>query len=107
MNKIPYEERCEVYEAAIARSADTQIIVAIEEMSEVIKALTKWLRWNVSEQTIAQVHNEAPQYFASIIEEVADATIMLEQLRLIFGLNDEVCEAMDAKIERLKERVSG
>ena len=43
----------------------------------------------------------------SIIEEVADATIMLEQLRLIFGINDEVCEAMDAKIERLKERVNG
>jgi hypothetical protein len=106
LNKIPYEERREVYMKAIARNANTQIVVAIEEMSEVIKALTKWLRWNVAEQTVAQVYNEAPKYFASIIEEVADATIMLEQLRLIFGINEEVCEAMDAKIERLKERVS-
>ena len=36
-----------------------------------------------------------------IAEETADVTIMLEQLRLIFGLNDMVCEAMDEKVERL------
>lgn len=98
MNKIPYEERCEVYDAALVKWGEAaQITVAIEEMSEVIKALTKFIR--EPEPT----GNALP----SIIEEVADATIMLEQLRLIFGINDEVCEAMDAKIERLKERVSG
>lgn len=105
MNKIPYEARCEIYRKAIARNGDTQLIVAIEEMSEVIKALTKWLRWNVTGQTFDEALAAKPRYYASIIEEVADATIMLEQLRLIFGINDEVCEAMDAKIERLREKV--
>lgn len=66
-------------------------------MSEVIKALTKFMR----------DPDRMEDAISSIIEEVADATIMLEQLRLIFSINDEVCEAMDAKIERLKERVSG
>lgn len=98
MNKIPYEERCEVYASALVKWGEAaQITVAIEEMSEVIKALTKFFR------KPSPIKNVLP----SIIEEVADATIMLEQLRLIFGINDEVCEAMDAKIERLKERVSG
>ena len=98
MNKIPYEERRDTYNAAFKRlGVIHQVYVAIEEMSEVTKALTKFLR--------DPAHIEAAM--PSIIEEVADATIMLEQLRLIFGINDEVCEAMDAKIERLKERVSG
>lgn len=95
MNKITYDARCEVYRKAIERWGDLQIIVAIEEMSEVIKALTKFFR------KPSPIKNVLP----SIIEEVADATIMLEQLRLIFGINEQVCEAMDAKIMRLKGRV--
>lgn len=116
MNKIPYKERCEVYDRAISRfGKTTQCIVAIEEMSEVIKALTKYLRarHKILEARILTEWGGIPCLEwqpidnSSIIEEVADATIMLEQLRLIFGINDEVCEAMDAKIERLRERVSG
>lgn len=98
MNKIPYEERCELYAAARKKfGAHMQTMVAIEEMSEVIKALTKFMRYT----------DRMEDALPSIIEEVADATIMLEQLQLIFGINDEVCEAMDAKIERLKERAGG
>lgn len=115
MNKIPYKTRCEVYEQAIARFGETaQCIVAIEEMSEVIKALTKYLRarHKISEARILTEWDGIPCLErlpidnSAIIEEVADATIMLEQLRLIFGINEEVCEAMDAKIERLKERIT-
>ena len=32
-------------------------------------------------------------------------TIMLEQLRIIFDMNDQVCEHMDKKIERLMGRI--
>lgn len=97
MNKIPYEERCAVYAAARKKfGVHMQTMVAIEEMSEVIKSIVKLYRTPVKYKDNA---------IASIIEEVADATIMLEQLRLIFGINEEVCEAMDAKILRLKDRV--
>ena len=95
MNKITYEQREEVYLQTFRHYGPVgQMVVAIEEMSEVIKAITKWLRSDTPEKVVP-----------SIIEEVADATIMLEQLRLIFGINEEVCEAMDAKIERLREKV--
>lgn len=94
MNKIPFDARTAVYEDAIERyGSEHQIVVAIEEMSEVIKSLTKWLR------------RGSDSDLDSIVEEVADATIMFEQLRLIFDINDEVCEAMDKKIERLRKRV--
>ena len=38
-------------------------------------------------------------------DELADLTIMLEQLRMIFGVNDAVCERMDYKILRLQARL--
>ena len=42
---------------------------------------------------------------AASAAEVADATIMLEQLRLMFGINGEVCAIMDAKVERLRQKI--
>lgn len=92
MNKITYEERQKVYEATSnAYGVDAQTIVAIEELSELAKEICKWLRGN--------------QNYDHMAEEIADVTIMLEQLRLMFGLNDEVCDYMDKKIERLKGRI--
>lgn len=96
MNHIPYIEREFLYNAAIKKwGIFSQLYVAIEEMSEVIKALTKFMR----------DPKNIEAYLPGIIEEVADATIMLEQIRLIFGINEQVCEAMDAKVMRLKGRV--
>ena len=98
MNINSYAERMEAYALAIEKyGLETQVIVAIEEMSEVIKALTKWLRCNTQAET--------EKVMPSIIEEVADAEIMLEQIQTFFGIRVDVREAMDAKIKRLKERM--
>lgn len=97
MNSITYEERVSVYERARQEYGEPlQIVVAIEEMSEVIKALTKWLRKDI----------DGDDALASIIEEVADATIMLEQIRIIFNINDAVCDAMDNKLRRLEYKMA-
>lgn len=88
MNKIPYEERQKVYtNALIAYGEEVQCIVAIEELSECAKEICKVLRGKGD-----------PQHLA---EEIADATIMLEQLRYFFCINEDVCEWMDSKIRRL------
>ena len=93
MNKIGYDERCEVYEKAIGRyGADKQMTKAIEEMSELTKEICKFKIGAGSLENLA--------------EEVADVTIMLEQIRLMFAINKEVCEQMDEKILRLERRVS-
>ena len=90
MNKISYEERAQVYAMALDKfGADKQLVVAIEEMSEVQKEICKTIRGEVDLMHLA--------------EEVADATIMLEQLRLMFGINGEVCTVMDSKVERLRQ----
>lgn len=92
MNKISYEERQRVYEAALYKwGQKMQATVAIEEMSEVVKEITKMLRGELDRKHMA--------------EEIADATIMLEQLRNMLNINDMVCYMMDYKIERLRKKV--
>ena len=92
MNKFTYEERKQVYDAALGKwGAKMQATVAIEEMSEVIKEITKMLRGNLDREHMA--------------EEIADATIMLEQLRQMMNINDSVCSWMDYKVAALKRKV--
>jgi hypothetical protein len=92
VNKINYEERAKVYADALETfGATTQLVVALEELSEVQKEICKTLRGEGSTLHLA--------------EEVADATIMLEQVRQLFDINAEVCKAMDGKVLRLRARV--
>lgn len=92
MNKISQEERAKVYADALTTfGAGLQLVVALEEMSELQKEICKALR--------GEIHS------AHMAEEIADATIMLEQLRQIFGVNEPVCEMMDSKILRLQKNI--
>lgn len=91
-NRIPYEDRCMIYTNALIRYGDQkQMIVAIEELSECQKELCKIMRGG--------------EDFSHLAEEIADATIMLEQMRLAFNINDKVCEYMDSKVLRLDENL--
>lgn len=93
MNKIDYETRAAVYNDALDKFGDrAQIIVAIEEMSELTKELCKWLEGRQDD-------------LDRITQEIADVTIMMEQLRIIFDCNEDVCQEMDFKIERLSKRL--
>ena len=94
MNIISYEKRLRVYTNALIRFGKAnQLIVALEELSEVQKEICKVMRGQTSLDHLA--------------EEIADATIMLEQVREIFSINDLVCEAMDEKIIRLDRKLRG
>ena len=94
MNEITYEQWQQVYtNALIAYGERSQMVVAVEELSECQKEICKFLRGFGNAGNLA--------------EEIADATIMLEQMRYIFGLNDLVCQKMDEKIMRLDARLGG
>ena len=69
-----------------------QVIVAIEELSELQKELCKSLRGDTN--------------YDNIIEEIADVEIMLEQMKIYFEINEnEIEEMKKLKIERAKERL--
>ena len=94
MNKYTYEQRESIYTNALITYGEVvQMVVAVEELSECQKEICKFLRGYGSASNLA--------------EEIADATIMLEQLQYIFGLNNLVCQKMDEKIGRLDERLRG
>ena len=92
MNKIDHATRVAVYEKAIAHNGVLlQAIVALEELSEAQKEICKLLR-----------EKGDIEHFA---EEIADATIMLEQLRVMFDCDEAVCRYMDEKVERLADKL--
>lgn len=92
MNSVTYEERRATYEVALQRWGEqAQTMMAIEEMSELTKEICKIGRGKADMEALA--------------DEIADVTIMLEQLRLIYDINDAVCRHMDMKVLRLQGRL--
>ena len=94
MSQVPYEDRCKVYTNALIRYGDRkQMVKCVEELAECQQAICKIILGG--------------ENFDHLAEEVADATIMLEQMRLMFNINDRVCEYMDEKVLRLDRRLKG
>lgn len=93
----PEQKEMALYEAAVEKFGErAQILVAVEEMSELQKALLKYIR------LLDFQHGDKADIMRSIAEERADVEIMLNQLHVIFGDNSEV-EA--GKLEHLAELV--
>ena len=86
-------DRQEVYrQARDVFGAQAQFVVALEELSEAQKEICKFLRGKGD-----------PEH---LTEEIADAQIMLEQVKMLCGIDDgAVQEQMDSKIERLRGRI--
>ena len=70
-----------------------QKLIAIEEMAELQKAIVKHIR------------QESEENINSVIEEIADVQVMLEQLKMIFSCRSKTDEIMDAKIDRQIKRI--
>ena len=92
MKEITYAERKVTYNAALRKNGlETQMRKAVEEMIEHAKEICKIGSGEGSTVALA--------------DEIADVTIMLEQMALFFGVNDVVDKHVDMKIRRLQERI--
>ncbi len=78
---------------------DAQVLMAIEEMSELTKALCKERRTRNCDDLTTR-----SKVIDNITEEVADVQIMLNQLRYIFGIETESVET--EKLSRLDDRLT-
>ena len=79
--------------AILQYGAAAQIVVAMEELAELIQALAKYLRTGAGGDKEQVSH---------IREEMADVSIMMNQLEILFGY-DEKTEL--AKLRRLDKRM--
>jgi len=75
-----------------------QVDMAIEEMSELTKALLKERRANGTPDVHRALYN--------VYEEMADVLIMLEQMLMVFGGREDVQKSINEKTDRLAERLA-
>lgn len=68
-------------------------------MSELIKALIKERRYRDNPELKIPLKRD-------IIEEIADVSIMIEQLKLIFNCRDEVNRQVEYKLRRVLNRMN-
>lgn len=72
-------------------SGEYNTIICIEELSELIKELTKALRHD--------------QNHLGIIEELADVSLVVDYIKIIFNISDEELEMVKSiKMDRVKQR---
>lgn len=91
------EERDQIFRRCICTyGTNPQIDVAIEEMSELIKALLKWRRAGGAGLTEAR---------SCIVDELADVRIMVRQMEILFQCEYEVEKRIDYKVRRQEERM--
>lgn len=75
----------------VEKYGDKQIVVAIEELSELTKELCKTLRGQPNTQ--------------NILEELADCHIVLKEMQTFFNITcEQLSEQIDKKLQRTKER---
>ena len=93
------KETLKIIEDAVATYGPLmQMVVAIEELSELQKELAKCIRNGYLErQTLAMNH--------ALAEEMADVEIMLMQLYYMAGNEKTVDEISESKLKRLANRI--
>ncbi len=76
---------------------ESQVRQTMKECAELIQALNEYLR----------VKGDLPEYKAvlDIAEEIADVQIMLEQMKIYFGIEKMTAEIIEKKINRTLERM--
>lgn len=73
-----------------------QIVVAIEELCELGAVLSKYPRYDFHDDAVAALKDK-------VLEETADAVIVLRHVQMIFGIQpNELEDMMDKKLNRLK-----
>lgn len=98
---LPTTNRPEVLQECVnTYGAEAQVDMAIEEMSELTKALLKYRRKEAQGSKGLEAARE------NILEEVADVIIMLTQLIMIYGGRDLVQETIENKVDRQIKRLA-
>ena len=96
--KLKGEKKMENPRYILQRSIDTYgeshiIDLFFEESAELTKALLKARRYGTS-----------PERMAAIVDEIADVSICLEYLKMIYQCDKAVADRIDYKLERTAQR---
>lgn len=108
-----HEELKVMQEAIDHYGEESQLDMAIEEMSELTKAICKYKRLkraiNSNSGSVDKRIVEWERYYVTlgdIKEEIADVLIMLEQMMMMFDCEERMSAIASKKIDRLKWRMN-
>ena len=93
------EEKMEEYAAVLEENIKEngvalETVIAMEELAELIQAISKVKRYGF-----------VGEYKDNLIEEIADVSIVIREIMMIFGLSvGDINEVIDSKIQRIKKR---
>ena len=74
-----------------------ETVIAMEECAELIQAISKVKRYGF-----------VGEYRDNLIEEIADVSIVIREIMMIFGLSvGDINEVIDSKIQRINSRLEG
>ena len=79
---------------------EAQMDMCIEEMSELTKAILKLRRYKKAHEG-----NYSKELYNDVVEEIADVSIMLDQMLMIFDCHEDVHMQQHKKIKRLENRL--
>ena len=91
-------EQIEILRKNIKRHGHTtEMFIAAEEAAELIQAISKVRRYGYIGE-----HKD------NLIEEIADVSIILQELKMMFDITDaDVEKKIDFKIQRINDRLNG
>lgn len=102
------EEKTKIIEDSIQKLSEedpthmvgfTDVIIVMEELSELTKELSKALRYSIGK-------TPAPYDITGIIEELADVSLCLEYIKIIFDITDREVECAESvKASETKEKM--
>ena len=94
-----------LYERAIAHFGEgMQLLKTMEEAGELVQAVAKYTALPVPAMSDAEAEH-AKQTINHLAEEIADVRIMLEQVCMIFDIEERAQQWRWHKLVRLKERL--
>ncbi|MGN0619616.1 MAG: hypothetical protein ACI4J7_11410 [Ruminiclostridium sp.] len=80
----------------IAHGTNEETVIAMEELSELIKAISKVRRYGL-----------IGDHKRNLIEEIADVNIVVYELMMMFDISyDEVSKVINRKIARIAQRLN-
>lgn len=92
MNKITYDKRIAIYRDALYKLGMKNMFTALHNDI------------NKLEKALSDINDDGKK--DDLIEPIAALTITLEQVRLFFGINEDVCMKMDEMISALSRNIA-
>lgn len=86
---------------ALKLGLQTMLFQTMEECGELIKAISKYNRYNgIGQKTEAK----ETEVYCNLLEEIADVEICIEQLKYLMSIESLVEQAKDVAFEKVAKR---